>query len=44
MVSPFDNIDKQMLLEISIPNEFCKKLLSILDIELVNDGGGKTIN
>ncbi len=44
MVSPFDHIDKQMLLEISIPNEFCKKLLSILDIELVNDGGGKTIN
>ena len=44
MVSPFDNIDKQMLLEISIPNEFCKKLLSILDIELVNDGVGKTIN
>ena len=44
MVSPFDNIDKQMLLEISIPNEFCKKLLTILDIELVNDGGGKTIN
>ena len=44
MVSPFDNIDKQMLLEISIPNEFCKKLLSILDIELVNDSGSKTIN
>ena len=44
MVSPFDHIDKQMLLEISIPNEFCKKLLSILDIELVNDGVGKTIN
>ena len=44
MVSPFDHVDKQMLLEISIPNEFCKKLLSILDIELVNDGGGKTIN
>ena len=44
MVSPFDHIDKQMLLEISIPNEFCKKLLSILDIELVNDGAGKTIN
>ena len=44
MVSPFDHIDKQMLLEISIPNEFCKKLLSILDIELDNDGAGKTIN
>ena len=26
-----------MLLEISIPNEFCKKLISILDIELVNE-------
>jgi len=44
MVSPFDHVDKQMLLEIRVPNEFCKKLLSILDIELVNDGGGKTIN
>ena len=44
MVSPFDHVDKQMLLEISIPNEFCKKLISILDIELVNESSEKTIN
>ena len=44
MVSPFDHVDKQMLLEITIPNEFCKKLISILDIELVNQSAEKTIN
>ena len=44
MVSPFDYIDKQMLLEIELPNEFCKKLLSILDIEIVNESVEKTIN
>ena len=44
MVSPFDYIDKQMLLEITATNDFCKKLLSILEIELVNHSGDKTIN
>ncbi|PPR50517.1 MAG: Lon protease [Alphaproteobacteria bacterium MarineAlpha5_Bin5] len=44
MVSPFDYIDKQMLLEIRTPNEFCKKLLSILEIELFDQNKEKTIN
>ena len=44
MVSPSDYVDKQMLLEISLPNEFCKKLISILDIELVGSSGEKIIN
>ena len=33
MVSPFDDIDKQMLLEITETEVFCEKLLSILEIE-----------
>ena len=44
MVSPFDNVDKQMLLEISKPDDFCNKLLSILEIELANYKKEKTIN
>ena len=36
MVSPFDDIDKQMLLEITKTEVFCEKLLSILEIEIAN--------
>ena len=36
MISPFDIIDKQMLLEITEIEVFCEKLLSILEIEIVN--------
>ena len=44
MVSPFDNIDKQMLLEITEIEEFCKKLLSILEIEIANLNKEKIYN
>ncbi len=44
MVSPFDSIDKQMLLEISDIEEFCEKLLSIIEIDIVNLGKKKTFN
>ncbi len=33
MVSPFDDVDKQMLLEILDIKEFCEKLLSIIEID-----------
>ena len=44
MVSPFDNIDKQMLLEITEIEVFCEKLLSILKIEIANFNQKKTFN
>ena len=44
MVSPFDDIDKQMLLEITETEEFCKKLLSILEIEIANLNKEKIFN
>ena len=44
MVSPFDDIDKQMLLEITETEEFCEKLLSILEIEIANLSKEKIFN
>ena len=44
MVSPFDNIDKQMLLEITETEVFCEKLLSILEIEIANLNKEKIYN
>jgi len=44
MVSPFDDIDKQMLLEISETKLFCEKLLSILEIEMANLNQNKIFN
>jgi len=44
MVSPFDDIDKQMLLEITETKVFCEKLLSILKIEIANFNQKKTLN
>ena len=44
MVSPFDDIDKQMLLEITETEVFCEKLLSILKIEIANFNQKKTFN
>ena len=44
MVSPFDNIDKQMLLEITETEVFCEKLLSILEIEIANLNQEKIFN
>jgi len=44
MVSPFDDIDKQMLLEITETEIFCEKLLSILEIEIANLNQEKIFN
>ena len=44
MVSPFDNIDKQMLLEITEAEVFCEKLLSILEIETANSNQERILN
>ena len=44
MISPFDDIDKQMLLEITETKEFCEKLLSILEIEIANLNKEKIFN
>ena len=44
MVSPFDDVDKQMLLEITETEVFCEKLLSILEIEIANLNQEKIFN
>ena len=44
MVSPFDDIDKQMLLETMKTEAFCEKLLSILEIEIANLNKEKIFN
>ena len=44
MVSPFDDIDKQMLLETMETKAFCEKLLSILEIEIANLNQEKILN
>ena len=44
MISPFDDIDKQMLLEITETEVFCEKLLSILKIEIASLNQKKIFN
>ena len=44
MVSPFKNVDKQVLLETQNMEEFYNKLISIIDLELMGDFSSKTIN
>ena len=44
MISPFSDIDKQVLLESMNLNDFYKKLKSILALEIVDDNNNKTIN
>tara|TARA_B100000575_G_scaffold284330_1_gene278238 strand:- start:1664 stop:2257 length:594 start_codon:yes stop_codon:yes gene_type:complete len=44
MVSPFKNEDKQILLETNKLNEFYKKLISIIELDLVGDITNRTIN
>ena len=44
MVSPFKNEDKQILLETNKLNEFYKKLISIIELEIVGDFTNRTIN
>jgi len=44
MISPFDDIDKQMLLETMETKAFCEKLLSILEFEIGNLNKEKIFN
>tara|TARA_B100000886_G_C20409302_1_gene486280 strand:+ start:259 stop:852 length:594 start_codon:yes stop_codon:yes gene_type:complete len=44
MISPFKDEDKQVLLETQDSQDFYRKLLSIIDLELVGDFDSKTIN
>jgi len=44
MTSPFENLEKQMLLEIKTFEDFCNKLLSILEIYLVETNKERIIN
>ena len=44
MISPFKNEDKQVLLETRSLLEFYKKLISILELEIMGDFSTKTIN
>ncbi len=44
MISPFSDIEKQVLLETKNLSDFYKKLHSILELEIVEDNNSKTIN
>jgi len=44
MVSPFDDVDKQMLLEILDIKEFCEKLLTLIEINTAYLDKNKIIN
>ena len=44
MISPFSDIEKQVLLETKSLRDFYKKLHSILELEIVEDNKSKTIN
>ena len=44
MISPFSDIEKQVLLETKNLSDFYKKLNSILELEIVEDNNSKTIN
>ena len=43
MISPFKNEDKQVLWKLNLV-EFYKKLISILELEIMGDFSNKTIN
>ncbi len=44
MISPFSDVEKQVLLETKNLSDFYKKLHSILELEIVEDNNSKTIN
>ena len=44
MVSPFKNVDKQVLLETIDMNDFYNRLLSIIELELMGDFSSRSIN
>ena len=44
MISPFSDVEKQVLLETENLSDFYKKLQSILELEIVEDNNNKTIN
>ena len=44
MISPFNNIDKQALLETKDISDFYDKLLSIIELEIVGNFSNNAIN
>ena len=44
MISPFSDIEKQVLLETKNLSDFYEKLHSILELQIVEDNNIKTIN
>ena len=44
MISPFRDIEKQVLLETKNLSDFYKKLQSILELQIIEDNNNKTIN
>ena len=44
MISPFSDIEKQVLLETKNLSDFYKKLQSILELQIIEDNNNKTIN
>ena len=44
VISPFDYLTKQMLLEFNNSDDFCENLISVLEIEIKNVGANTKIN
>ena len=44
VISPFDYLTKQMLLEFNNSDDFCENLISVLEIEIQNVGANTKIN
>ena len=44
VISPFDYLTKQMLLEFNNSDDFCENLISVLEIEIKNLGANAKIN
>ena len=44
MISPFSDIEKQVLLETKNLSDFYKKLQSILELQIIEYNNNKTIN
>ena len=44
VISPLDNLTKQMLLEFNASDELCESLISVLEIEINNFGKSSKIN
>ncbi len=44
VISPFDYLTKQMLLEFNNPDDMCESLISVLEIETINKENNSKIN